>query len=704
LTGFKFNPVDPAILSKHKLPDELQSTRVSLSEILASFGKVKSLQKEIKKTNKNAEPHRHRKEYFFRAALFLIPLIVLLGVEIALRLFNYGANLDLFITLEKNAAYWITNPQIGRRYFLNKNFLPATSYDAFRKQKPTNAYRIFVLGESAAAGFPYFNNGSFSRLLRTRLQARHPNKIIEMVNLGLPAVSSYTLLDLADELVNYQPDAVLIYAGHNEFYGALGSASTESFGQARWVIKLYLRLQHLKLVQLLRQTIFALRTQTPSAMDGDRTTLMARMAGQKQIPYRSELYNKTLQTFRDNLAEIIQILQGRGVKIMLSELVSNVGDQRPFVSIFDDKTNRRKWQAHFDRGAALAQAGSYDAALSAFQQAAQLNEAPAILHFEIAKCLMKLNRSAEAQTEFLKAKDFDALRFRASENLNQVVRDLSAKFNVPVVPMAKMFADASPHGIVGNNLLLEHVHANVQGYFLMAKAFDENMKRHHFVPTERDEQLLPADSVFWQQRGVTELDEELARLRIQVLVSNWPFQPEAQKFTPLTYNPGNVMEQLAYALWREEISWDAAHLQLAEHYAKTKQPEKAAAEYEALVIGMPYLVAPYLRLGLTYMTLNRFDGAFDIFMKSLAVEPTALAQKWLGSISIHQNQIPQGLDYLRQALQKEPNDPETLYNISVGYAKSGDFANAKDFAEKLVRGFPNYPGAKEHWQRLQAYK
>jgi DEAD/DEAH box helicase domain-containing protein len=119
---------------------------------------------------------------------------------------------------------------------------------------------------------------------------------------------------------------------------------------------------------------------------------------------------------------------------------------------------------------------------------------------------------------------------------------------------------------------------------------------------------------------------------------------------------------------------------------------------------MPYLVATYLRLGLTYMTLNRFDDAFDIFMKSLAVEPTALAQKWLGSISIHQNQIPQGLDYLRQALQKEPNDPETLYNISVGYAKSGDFANAKDFAEKLVRGFPNYPGAKEHWQRLQAYK
>jgi len=664
---------------------------------------VKSLQKKIKKTNKSAEPQRHRKEYFFRAALVLIPFIILLGVEIALRWFNYGDNLDLFITLEKNPAYWITNPQIGRRYFLNKNFLPATSYDAFCKQKSTNAYRIFVLGESAAAGFPYFNNGAFSRMLQARLQTRHPDKIIEMVNLGLPAVSSYTLLDLADELVSYQPDAILIYAGHNEFYGAFGSASTESFGQARGVIKLYLQLQHFKLVQLLRQAIFALKTKTPSAADGDRTTLMARMAGEKQIPYRGPLYDKTLKSFHNNLAEIIQILQTRGVKIMLSELVSNVGDQKPFVSMFNNKANRSGWQAHFDRGVALAQAGSCGAAWSAFQQAAQLNDLPAILHFEMAKCLMKLNRSAEAQIEFLKAKDLDALRFRASEDLNQVTRDLGAKFNVPVVPMSKAFAEASPHGIIGSNLMLEHVHANVQGYFLMAKAFDESMQRHHFIPTERNAQPLPPDSVFWQHRGVTELDEELARLRIQVLMSNWPFQPDAQKFTPLAYNPRNVMEQLAYALWREEISWDAAHLQLAEHYAKTNQPEKAAAEDEALVIGMPYLVAPYLRLGLTYMTLNRLDEAFDIFMKSLAVEPTALAQKWLGAISIHKNHLSEGLSYLRQALQKEPNDPETLYNISVGYAKAGDFANAKDFAEKLVQGFPNYPGAKEHWQRVQAF-
>lgn len=638
-----------------------------------------------------------KKEHFFRLLLIATPFLILLLLEAGLRVSGYGENLDLFVTLEKNPAYWITNPQIGRRYFLSQNFLPATAYDAFRKQKPANAYRIFVLGESAAAGFPYFNNGAFPRMLQTRLQARHPGQIIEMVNLGLPAVSSFSLLDLTGELVNYRPDAILIYAGHNEFYGAFGSASTETFGPRRWVIKLYLRLQRLRLVQLLRQTFSGRKSSSPDK----RATMMARLVGQKNIPYRGPLYEQTLQNFRANLTEMIQIFHARGVKVMLSEVVSNIGDLKPFVSLFDENTNRAEWQKFFDRGVALMQVDSNDMALSVFQRAAQLDSSPAILHFEIAKALMQRRHFAEAQQAFLHAKDLDALRFRASEDLNRIIRELGAQLSVPVAPMYAAFAAASPHEIIGNNLMLEHVHANLPGYFLMAKIFDASIAREHFISIGSTA-LAPPDSVLWQRMGVTELDEEVARLRMQVLLSNWPFQPEAQKVPPAAEPPKNLLEQLAQSQWREELSWDAAHWQLAEHYTKTNQPEKTAREYEALVLGMPYVVAPYLRLGLIYLARNRLDAAFEIFNNSLAVEPTALAQKWLGAICLQKNQIAQGLDFLRQALQREPNDPETLYNVSIGYAKSGDFTNAKVFARQLVQQHPNYPGAQAHWQRLLA--
>ncbi|NUM67257.1 tetratricopeptide repeat protein [candidate division KSB1 bacterium] len=200
------------------------------------------------------------------------------------------------------------------------------------------------------------------------------------------------------------------------------------------------------------------------------------------------------------------------------------------------------------------------------------------------------------------------------------------------------------------------------------------------------------------------MDEEVVRLRLAVLTSNWPFTAAANSFVPLQYQPQNRLQELAYALLREETSWDQAHAELADYYLKNKLPDLAAREYEALVIGMPYVVAPYLRLGLTYLGLNRLPEAYEIFEQSLAVEPTALAHKWLGTIAVHRNELAQGLRYLHQALQQEPNDPESLYNLSIGCAKSGDFVAARQFARQLLQAHPRYPGAAEHWQRLQAMK
>lgn len=645
-----------------------------------------------------------KKVFLFKTLLVLLPVIIIIGLEALLRLFSYGDDLRLFVTLEKNPGYWITNPQIGKRYFRSQAFLPATSYDAFRKQKPVNAYRVFVMGASTAAGFPYFNNGSFPRMLQTRLQAQHPDKSIEMVNLALPAVSSYTLLDLADELVAYQPDAVLIYAGHNEFYGALGSGSTESIAGARWTKTSFLRIQHFKIAQLLRDAIFAVTSSRMSLAGSERNTLMARLAGQQQIGYRSALFETTLESFQENLAAIVQIFRSRRTPVVLSELVSNLGDQPPFISQFRDSTAREHWQTVFARGTQLARADSGEQALAVFEQLAKVDDLPAILHFEMAKCLTRLRRFDEAKVEFLAAKDLDALRFRASEDFNRVIRETGAQFQIPVVPMLAVFGQQSPDGIIGDNLILEHLHPNLRGYFLMAKAFAETLEANSLISPDPATHLTLPDSIFWQRRAITTLDEEVARLRIETLVSNWPFRVDITQVKTPDYVPRDRLQQIVYSEWREEISWDLAHTQLAEYYAKNKQPEKAVAEYEALVLGVPYVVTPYLRLGLTYLALNRPSDAYAIFEKSLTVEPTALAQKWLGSICLQQNNLTTGLEYLQRALQQEPTDPETLYNISVGFAKAGDFARAKEFAEQLVRSFPAYPGAQQHLQRLRAIK
>ena len=86
-------------------------------------------------------------------------------------------------------------------------------------------------------------------MLEQRLLQTFPGRNIEVINTAMAAVNSYTLFDFVDEIIEQKPDLILIYAGHNEYYGSLGVGSAESLGRFRPVINLYLRLQHLRIVQ-----------------------------------------------------------------------------------------------------------------------------------------------------------------------------------------------------------------------------------------------------------------------------------------------------------------------------------------------------------------------------------------------------------------------------------------------------------------------
>ena len=101
-----------------------------------------------------------------------------------------------------------------------------------KKMKDDSTLRIFVLGESTTIGYPFFHNGSFHRWLQYRLMHTFPDRQFEIINLSLTAVNSYTVLGFAKELIRYKPDAVLIYTGHNEFYGTLGVGSSSRIGSS----------------------------------------------------------------------------------------------------------------------------------------------------------------------------------------------------------------------------------------------------------------------------------------------------------------------------------------------------------------------------------------------------------------------------------------------------------------------------------------
>src|SRR3990172_10902472 len=252
------------------------------------------------------------KRRLFSAITFSLPVLFLVILEAALQLFHYGGNRALFVsTPDESSVYYGINTEAGRRYFFWGNFVPTPRKDLFLKKKPPNGYRIFVLGGSTTAGFPYGNNVTFTRILQRRLADTFPNRRIEVVNTAFTAINSYTILDFMDEILEQKPDAILIYAGHNEFYGALGVGSMESLGRNNNFVRAYLKLQRLKTFILLRDAIRFIYNLFGSASEDDSIndpmeTEMSRIVKEQTIPFGSSLYEAEKDQFRSNLHSILQ--------------------------------------------------------------------------------------------------------------------------------------------------------------------------------------------------------------------------------------------------------------------------------------------------------------------------------------------------------------------------------------------------------------
>jgi hypothetical protein len=160
-----------------------------------------------------------KKKTVFKLIAIGLPLFLILVVEIMLRLFGYGENYELFnkVISENTTEYYVMDSDISKKYFKNTGFRSDNQSDLFLKNKSDSTFRIFVQGASTIVGFPFYRNGSFTRILKLRLSRTFLEKNIEVINAGITAVNSYRLWDLTDKIIEQNPDHVIIYAGHNEY-------------------------------------------------------------------------------------------------------------------------------------------------------------------------------------------------------------------------------------------------------------------------------------------------------------------------------------------------------------------------------------------------------------------------------------------------------------------------------------------------------
>jgi tetratricopeptide (TPR) repeat protein len=596
---------------------------------------MSSKPKSINRNNPKISELSSSRKKFFILVTILLPIIILVLLEIGLRIFHYGNDTRLFVSIpDESSKFYGINLQVAKRFFTKLSDVPMPRKDLFLKEKPKNGYRIFVLGESSAAGFPYGNNVTFTRILNRRLSDAFPDKYIEVVNTGMTAINTYAQLDFMDEILQQKPDAILIYTGHNEYYGALGVESMESLGKNRWTVKTILKLQKFKIYTLVQNLVTSIKGLFGSGDSEENnndvsSTLMQRIVKGQLIPLNSEDYELGKNQFRENLNEIISKAKDAGVKVLISELVSNIRDNKPFESI---KVN------------------SLPAAQDEFNKAVELENQG---NFE------------EARKAFYYAKDLDALRFRAPEEFNNIIHEVAKVYSIPVVPMKSYFEAHSPNGIIGKKLMLEHLHPNIDGYFLMADAFFNTMQKEKFISNYWQENNIKPLSFYRKNWGFSTLDSVYAYLAVRQLMGGWPFQKNKGPNVALgNYKPSNKTDSIARdILLTGALTLEQGHIELADYYERKGELDLAFKECNALIYTVPYLDLFYEPTVKILVQMKNYKRALEVLFELLKYQQTAFAYQWIGQIYLISDETEKGIPFMNKAKEMDPRNEILLFNL-----------------------------------------
>jgi len=397
------------------------------------------------------------------ASAILIPVLLLVVIEGALRLFDVGFPTSLTVpcTLQGHAAacYNLFFPAP----FFPPGMIKTPQAYAIPAEKSQGTFRIFVLGESAAMGDPdpaY----AFSRYLEVMLRQRYPSMKFEVANTGSVAINSHVLLPIAQGLAKQRPDLFIVYSGNNEVVGPYGPGTAlTSSGMSLPVIRTSIFVRSTRIGQLL--TKVGSQKKEWGGME---------MFLDKQVRESSPLMQYAYSNFERNLKDTVEIARRTGARVIVSTVATNLKDCGPFSSLHRENLapeELRSWMTLVQQGKEFEAARSYPEALQAYRAATKIDDQFAELEFRMARSLWIQGDYDGAKQHFLRARDLDTLRFRADSRINAINRSVaSSTTGAELVDAEALFSKESPNGIIGSDLVYEHVHMTPLGNYLLARA------------------------------------------------------------------------------------------------------------------------------------------------------------------------------------------------------------------------------------------
>lgn len=407
-----------------------------------------------------------RKKLAFRIGSVLLPIAALCLVEICCRIAGFGGYPPVISDVgDDGARHWYSTHRLGTDTFFDAagSLTGGMRVMHFTTPKPPNTVRIALLGGSAVQGFPQplpLTNGSFLQAMLEDLWSG--NREVEVLNFGATAVASFPVMCFLDDVLEHDVDLVVVMCGNNEFYGAYGVSSLYIAGRTPMGMRVFRWVRSLALIQWL--TSLWSRSSVPSG------TLMEQMATEQLIDPDDSVRRAAANALRTHLTAMVRRCRARDVPIIVCTVPTNEQGIAPIGPDYEEGLTEDQRQQLSKALAASEELLPSQPAESArlAHEALKLYDKHARAHFVMGRALSNLERKDEALEAYIKARDFDAMPWRATSLARGTVMSAIEEGAI-LCDMEHTFRATSPSGAIGWELMDDHVHMSLAGQALFAK-------------------------------------------------------------------------------------------------------------------------------------------------------------------------------------------------------------------------------------------
>ncbi|MBI4819125.1 MAG: hypothetical protein HY791_22830 [Deltaproteobacteria bacterium] len=357
---------------------------------------------------------------------------------------------------------------------------PRLSHQSFLASKPQNGFRVFVFGESAVAGLGFSPNVTFVRHLQQLLVRTHPERTIEVVNVGIVALSSWQIKQLVEDVNRrYAPDLDIIYCGNNEFL----EIHAEKYAQATasWLLRASDWIGSTRLGRLLSDLILG-KPKEPSLSSMNLSHEDLRLTQDRiieAINLDPREVDRVIDEYEANIDALTRSSAAQSTPVLLvsvasnwrwrgrsdlppgweKELTGSTGPSDPeaahrhVLTLLDrqlaEASERERWEILFRRGTVHEAISELDA----------------------------------AREDFRAAMNADPHLRRALDRMNERVKRVATRNHVQFFDLVEALSQSSEHGIVGFDMFYDYVHftprgAVVAGMEIFSKVDETSLAGH----------------------------------------------------------------------------------------------------------------------------------------------------------------------------------------------------------------------------------